>query len=78
MEELLLTIARALVDLPEAVEVRTVEGPHGRVLYEIKVDERDVGKIIGRQGRVINAIRTVAKARALRDGKKKITVELAE
>lgn len=78
MEELLLTIVRALVDQPEAVEVRTIESPHGRVLYEIKVAEADVGKIIGRQGRVINAIRTVAKAYALREGKKKITVELAE
>lgn len=77
MKELLETIARALVDLPDAVEVRVVEGPHGRVLYEIKVDEGDIGKIIGRQGRVINAIRAVAKACAIREGKK-VAVELAE
>jgi len=77
MKELLETIARALADTPEAVEVRVTEGANGRVLYEIKVDANDIGKIIGRQGRVINAIRAVAKACSLRDGRK-VLVELAE
>ena len=54
-----------------------MESPDGRVLYEIKVDAGDIGKIIGRQGRVIKAIRAVAKACAVRDGKK-IMVELVE
>ncbi len=77
MKDLLETIARALVDKPEAVQIRTVESANGRVLYEIKVDKEDVGKIIGRQGRVIKAIRTVAKAYSLHNGKKAM-VELAE
>ncbi|MGE5551871.1 MAG: KH domain-containing protein [Bacteroidota bacterium] len=77
MKDLLETIARALVDAPEAVRVSADEGPNGRVLYEIKVDPKDVGKIIGRQGRVIKAIRAVTKACAVRDGKK-VLVELAE
>ncbi len=77
MKDLLETIARALVDSPGAVQVSSHEGASGRVLYEIKVDANDVGKIIGRQGRVIKAIRAVAKACALRDGKK-VLVELAE
>lgn len=77
MRELLETITRALVDTPAAVEIRVVEGAGGRVLYEIKVAPEDVGKIIGRQGRVIKAIRTVTKACAVRDGGK-IAVELAE
>lgn len=71
------TIARALVDVPEAVKVRAMESANGRVLYEIKVDAGDIGKIIGRQGRVIKAIRAVAKACAVRDGKK-VMVELVE
>lgn len=72
------TIARALVDHPEAVEVRALENAaSGRVLYEIKVDPEDMGKIIGRQGRVIKAIRAVAKACSLRDGRR-IAVELLE
>ena len=77
MKDVLETIARALVDVPEAVQVRAMESANGRVLYEIKVDAGDVGKIIGRQGRVIKAIRAVAKACAVRDGKK-VMVELAE
>ncbi|MGE5528696.1 MAG: KH domain-containing protein [Patescibacteria group bacterium] len=77
MKELLETIARALVDAPEEVEVRVHEGASGRVLYEIKVASGDMGKIIGRQGRVIRAIRIVAKAGALHDGRK-VMVELAE
>ena len=77
MKDMLETIARALVDVPEAVKVRAMESPNGRVLYEIKVDAGDIGKIIGRQGRVIKAIRAVAKACAVRDGKK-VMVELVE
>lgn len=77
MKELLQTITCALVDHPERVEIKVVESPHGRVLYEIKVDDEDIGKVIGRQGRVIKAIRTVAKACALRDGSR-IAVELLD
>jgi len=77
MKEMIETIARALVDVPEAVQVREMESANGRVLYEIKVDSGDIGKIIGRQGRVIKAIRAVAKACAVRDGKK-VLVELVE
>ena len=77
MKDLIETITRALADTPEAVQVLEIESANGRVLYEIKVDANDMGKIIGRQGRVIKAIRTVAKACALRDGKK-VLVELVE
>lgn len=77
MQDMLETIARALVDVPEAVQVRAMESASGRILYEIKVDAGDIGKIIGRQGRVIKAIRAVAKACAVRDGKR-VMVELVE
>ena len=67
MEELLQYVARGLVSKPDEVNVTAV--PTGRMtLYEINVAEDDVGKIIGRQGKVIRAIRTLAKAGATRAG----------
>lgn len=67
MRSLIEYIARGLVAHPDQVEV--VEVPTGRTkLYEISVAEEDVGKIIGRQGKVIRAIRTLAKASATRRG----------
>ena len=67
MRELVEYLARSLVDEPEAVQVE--EADAGRVtVYELTVAEDDVGKIIGRQGKVIRAIRTVVKAAATRQG----------
>jgi len=76
MRELVEFIARALVDHPEAVQVREVEGER-TVVIEIKVAPDDVGKIIGRQGRVVNALRTVVRAAAVRTGKR-VTVEILQ
>ena len=67
MRELVEYLARSLVDEPEAVQVE--EADAGRVtVYELTVAEDDVGKIIGRQGKVIRAVRTVVKAAATRHG----------
>ena len=67
MRELVEYLARSLVDDPEAVTVEEVEA--GRMLvYEVTVAEDDVGKIIGRQGKVIRAVRSVVKAAATRHG----------
>lgn len=67
MQDLIGYITRALVDEPEAVAIEPVDA--GRTLvYEVSVAEGDVGKIIGRQGKVIRAIRTVVKAAATRQG----------
>ena len=67
MQELIEYIARGLVAQPDDVGVTQV--PSGRLtLYEITVAEDDVGKIIGRQGKVIRAIRTLVKASATRHG----------
>jgi predicted RNA-binding protein YlqC (UPF0109 family) len=67
MRELIDYIARGLAAEPESVEVAEV--PSGRLtLYEISVAEDDVGKIIGRQGKVIRSIRTLVKASATRHG----------
>jgi predicted RNA-binding protein YlqC (UPF0109 family) len=67
VQELVEYVVRGLASRPDDVQVDEV--PSGRVtLYEISVADEDVGKIIGRQGKVIRALRTVAKAGATRQG----------
>ena len=63
MKELLLYIARSLVDHPDQVTVNEVENGDELTL-ELRVAPEDMGKVIGRQGRVIKAIRTLARAAA--------------
>jgi len=63
------TIARALVDKPEAVELK-VTPQEGGTLYELKVAPDDIGKVIGRDGRTVNALRTVLQHAALKRGEK--------
>jgi len=65
MTELLEFLVRALVEEPDAVEVAELE-EDGDLIYEISVAEADLGRVIGKGGRVANAIRTVAKAAAVR------------
>lgn len=65
MTELLEFLVRALVEDPDAVEVEELE-EEGDLVYEISVAEDDLGRVIGKGGRVANAIRTVAKAAAVR------------
>ncbi len=65
MTELLEFLVRALVEDPKAVQVEELE-EDGALVYEISVAEGDLGRVIGKGGRVANAIRTVAKAAAVR------------
>lgn len=69
MRELVELIAKALVDEPEAVSVTQVDGEK-TVFLELKVAPADMGKVIGKQGRVAKAIRTVVKAMATKQGKR--------
>jgi predicted RNA-binding protein YlqC (UPF0109 family) len=62
-------IARALVDKPDQVELR-LSPSEGGVLYELKVAPEDIGKVIGRDGRTVNALRTVLAAAAQKKGEK--------
>ena len=65
MRELLEFLTRALVEDPDAVEVEEFE-EDGDLVYEISVAEGDLGRVIGKGGRIANAIRTIAKAAAVR------------
>ena len=76
MKELLLYMAKNLVDDPEAVSVTEVEDEDGKVL-ELRVAPGDMGKVIGRQGRIAKEIRTIVKTVAQRTGEK-VTVEIVD
>jgi len=62
VDELLAELARRLVDEPDAVRVEQVEGDDGSLVFRLHVAEGDVGKVIGRQGRIARALRTVVRA----------------
>ncbi len=62
------TVVRPLVDVPEDLDITSSFVEDDLVLVEISVNEEDTGKVIGRQGRVIKAVRTLARALASRDG----------
>ena len=76
MKELVEAIAKALVDNPDQVQVRAIEGEQVTV-FELRVHASDLGKVIGRQGRTAEAIRTILNAvgRKLR---KRFTLEILE
>jgi len=76
MKELLLYMAKNLVDDPEAVTVNEISDEDGTVL-ELHVASDDMGKVIGRQGRIAKEIRTIVKTVAQRSGKK-VTVEIVD
>ena len=76
MKELLLYMAKNLVDNPDAVSVNEISDEDGKVL-ELRVAPEDMGKVIGRQGRIAKEIRTIIKTVAQRDGEK-VTVEIVD
>jgi uncharacterized protein len=69
LDGLVAYVAKALVDRPELVELKSSDVEGGQI-YELKVAAEDIGKVIGRDGRTINALRTVLAAAALRKGQK--------
>ncbi|MBC8527702.1 MAG: KH domain-containing protein [Candidatus Cloacimonetes bacterium] len=69
MKELIETIAKALVDNPDQVEVKEVSGERV-TLYELKVGEGEVGKVIGKGGRTANAMRTILNSVSTKQGKR--------
>ena len=75
MKELVEVIAKSLVDHPEEVVVYEKETEHA-IILELKVSADDMGKVIGKQGRIAKALRSVVKAAASR-GEKKVIVDIA-
>jgi len=75
MKELLTTLAKNLVTNPDKVEV-TEEDQNGIVILRLKVAEEDMGKVIGKHGRIARAIRIVVKAAAINENKK-VNVEIS-
>ena len=74
MKELVEILAKGLVDHPEQVEVNEVVGEQS-IILELKVAQDDMGKVIGKQGRIAKAIRTVVKAAAIKE-EKRVVVEI--
>ncbi len=71
MKELIESIAKALVDEPDSVSIKEVEGGK-TVIYELTVGKGDMGKIIGRGGSTVNSIRTIITAASMKKGKRAI------
>ena len=69
-------VVKSLVDAPDEVSVNVIEGEKSTIL-ELKVAQEDVGKVIGKQGRIAKAIRTILSASATRDGKR-ATLEILD
>jgi uncharacterized protein len=69
------TIAKSLVDVPAEVQVREVSGEGDSTIIELRVAPQDMGKVIGKQGRIAKALRTVVKAAAIKQNKK-VVVEI--
>ena len=77
MRDLLDFLARSLVADPDAVQVNEVEEIDGEVVLELEVAEDDLGRVIGRSGRVANALRSVMKAAATRE-EKRVVVDILD
>ena len=71
LKELIEYIVKALVDNPEKVEVKEIAGEKS-IIYELKVGEGDMGKVIGKEGRTAKAIRTIITAAAMKQGKRTV------
>ena len=76
MKDLVEVIAKSLVDSPEEVVVTETESPKGTIV-QLTVADSDMGKVIGKQGRIAKALRTVVKAAASKDDKK-VIVEIQQ
>jgi uncharacterized protein len=70
VKDLVEYLARALVDRPDEVRVDEFEEDDGTIVFEVEVAEDEVGKLIGRSGRTINALRTVIRASAVRHNRR--------
>jgi predicted RNA-binding protein YlqC (UPF0109 family) len=77
MKELIEYIAKAIVDYPDEVAVREEE-EGDRIVFYLQVAESDMGKVIGKQGRIANAMRTLLKVAAAKGGVRRASLEIGE
>jgi predicted RNA-binding protein YlqC (UPF0109 family) len=78
VRDLVELVVRALVDDPDAVRVEELDEDDGTLVLEVHVADDDLGRVIGRDGRVANAIRTLAKAAATAQDAGRVNVEIVE
>jgi predicted RNA-binding protein YlqC (UPF0109 family) len=76
MKELIEYIVKALVDNPDKVEVKEIAGEKS-IIFELRVGDGDLGKVIGKEGRTAKAIRTIITAAAMKQGKRTV-IEIME
>ena len=69
MKESLTAIIASLVNDPQSIEINEIDGEKS-IIFEVKVSQSDMGKVIGKEGRIAKAIRTIMKALAAKEGKK--------
>ena len=77
MRDLLVYLAKSLVDEPDKVEVEQFEEDDGTLVLELSVDDDDYGQVIGRGGRTAQALRTVVKAAAVKDNRR-VLIDIVE
>ena len=77
MKELLESIVKAIVDSPDDVEVDEVESEN-TTIYELRLGDGDLGKVIGKKGKNIGAIRTIISAATAKEGGKRSIIEIIE
>ena len=77
MKELLTYIVQNLVDKPDEVSVTERTSSSGEIIYEVRVGEGDMGKVIGRQGKIVKQIRILMRAVAQRKGKR-VSVDILD
>lgn len=76
MKQILETIIKSIVENQEAVSINEKEEA-GKVIYEVKVDDKDMGRVIGKQGKIANSIRTLMKALGAKD-KKRVIIDFLD
>lgn len=77
MEELLAYIVKFLVTKPEEIEINSGQNEYGETVLKLKVAQEDMGRVIGKQGKIIKAIRDLIRVAAVKDGSK-VRVELVD
>lgn len=76
MKEILQTIIEGLVEDKDGIQINQIDGERS-IVFEVKVSEKDMGRVIGKEGRIAKAIRTIFKAVATKE-QKKVTIEFID